>query len=88
MKTSRELKMALFDANKEKFSVSEDGYVGFIQMPQSTINLNMENAKLVMNSARKLGISPDEFINNLIQVDLGIAKKFSNLSQEIQDLIK
>jgi hypothetical protein len=41
-----------------------------------------------MNSARKLGISPDEFINNLIQVDLGIAKKFSNLSQEIQDLIK
>jgi len=93
MKSSRELKMALFDASKMRSSESTTNFMmmlppGEFNLPVGEIRLNHENAKLVSDSARKLGITPEEFVNNLIQVDLNIAREFNGLRKEIKDLIK
>ena len=93
MKSSRELKIAMYDALKEFEKGSKS--IGIVHALRETvvpvgykIFLNPKNAILVTEAAKRVGLTTDEFVNQLIISDLNVAREFSNLRKEIKDLIE
>ena len=84
-----EMNEALYKASKVKEeNAMPDGVMGFVMLPISTISLNKRNAEIISNSARNMGITPDQLVNKIIETDVYTAERFHKLDKEFKELLK